>query len=258
MRMGSAAVVPSPLRESTTACGRKNYARFQQFFSVLGERSYGLVSDIGTPRTMTALHARALVRGRQCQTTNLPPRVIGALRENVWRSHTHFRTGNGGPSCYRWRKSGNGCRTSMRPATRPYFSRLRASDRPCSSNSRFSPTTRRNRPPLARFDPLDPQWPLLNLTVARFNCRHTEPRPAKARLIVGRSPPRSSIPRPSQLRPTHARKLKPRPCGAFFFGRLSWRHPRECFGALSNRPLWNFVLYIFTITVSGPAPGVGG
>jgi len=61
MRMGSAAVVPSPLRESTTACGRKNYARFQQFFSVLGERSYGLVSDIGTPRTMTALHARALV-----------------------------------------------------------------------------------------------------------------------------------------------------------------------------------------------------
>jgi hypothetical protein len=135
---------------------------------------------------------------------------------------------------------------------------LRASDRPCSSNSRFSPTTRRNRPPLARFDPLDPQWPLLNLTVARFNCRHTEPRPAKARLIVGRSPPRSSIPRPSQLRPTHARKLKPRPCGAFFFGRLSWRHPRECFGALSNRPLWNFVLYIFTITVSGPAPGVGG
>ena len=109
--------------------------------------------------------------GRQCQTTNLPPRVIGALRENVWRSHTHFRTGKGGPSCYRWRKSGNGCRTSMRPATRPYFSRLRASDQPCNSNSRVSPrTTRRNRPPqaLARFDPLDPQWPLLNLAVARF------------------------------------------------------------------------------------------
>jgi hypothetical protein len=106
----------------------------------------------------------------------------------------------------------------MRPATRPYFSRLRASDHPCSSNSRFSPrTTRRNRPPLARFDPLDPQWPLLNLTVARFNCRHTEARPAKARLMVGRPPPRSSIPRASQLRPTHARKLKPRPCGAFFF-----------------------------------------
>ena len=62
MRMGSAAVVPGPLRESTTACGRKNYARFRQFFSVLVERSYGLVSDIGAPRTMTALHARALVR----------------------------------------------------------------------------------------------------------------------------------------------------------------------------------------------------
>src|SRR5258707_8054444 len=100
----------------------------------------------------------------------------------------------------------------------PYFSRLRASDHPCSSNSRFSPrTTRRNRPPLARFDPLDPQWPLLNLTVARFNCRHTQARPAKARLMVGRPPPRSSIPRAAQLRPTHARKLKPRPCGAFFF-----------------------------------------
>ena|SRR5436189_5782762 len=53
----------------------------------------------------------------------------------------------------------------------PYFSRLRASDQPCNSNSRVSPrTTRRNRPPqaLARFDPLDPQWPLLNLAVARF------------------------------------------------------------------------------------------
>ena len=32
MRMGSAAVVPSPLRESTTACGRKNYALFGNSF----------------------------------------------------------------------------------------------------------------------------------------------------------------------------------------------------------------------------------
>ncbi len=51
---------------------------------------------------------------------------------------------------------------------------------------------------------------------------------------------------PANLGPAHV--------GPSSFGRLSWRHPSECFGALSDRLLWNFALYIFTITDSGPAP----
>jgi hypothetical protein len=90
---------------------------------------------------------REPLRVRQCQTTNLPPRVIGALQASVWRSHIHFRTGNGGPSCYRWRKSGNGFRTSMRPATRPLVQPIERERPAMQQQQQIQPTTRRNRRP---------------------------------------------------------------------------------------------------------------
>src|SRR6266404_3587748 len=62
---------------------------FRQFFSVLVERSYGLVSDIGTPRTMTALHARALVRVGNVKQ-RISRRALSAPCERMSGGRTHI------------------------------------------------------------------------------------------------------------------------------------------------------------------------
>jgi hypothetical protein len=68
------------------------------------------------------------------------------LAKNAWMLRTRSRTEYGGPSCYRWRRSGSDLRMNARTALG--FSRYKPNGQRCNSNSRLNPTTtRRNRLP---------------------------------------------------------------------------------------------------------------
>jgi hypothetical protein len=68
------------------------------------------------------------------------------LPKNAWMLRTRSRTEYGGPSWYRWRRSGSDLRMNARTALG--FSRYKPNGQRCNSNSRLNPTTtRRNRLP---------------------------------------------------------------------------------------------------------------
>ena len=124
-------------------------------WSVLS-RTYGVSAGVQTkePARAGGIGGLGTVRGLPCRTAKHHLSSIDALPKRLWTSPIIFRPASIGTPCSRWHKSGSDWPTNTKTLLRASLQRARRrTSPPCSSNSKFSPTTiRRSSPPqLATF-----------------------------------------------------------------------------------------------------------